>query len=56
MLSLGKIVEEGNIGSTMDAVVLASVVARSIIATASNVLPLSQWTAATKTFHLIRVS
>lgn len=52
---LGEIVEEGNIGSTMDAV-LASAVARSALATASSVLPFSRCAAGIKTFHLIRVS
>ena len=56
ILSLGEFVEEGIIGSTMDAVVLASAVAQSVVATASSVLPFSERTAAIKTFHLIRVS
>jgi hypothetical protein len=55
MLSLGEIVEEDIIRSTMVAV-LASAVARSVLATASSVLPFSRCTAAIKTFHLIRVS
>lgn len=39
----------------MDAV-LASAVARSVVAMTSSVLPFSEWTSAMKTFHLIRVS